>query len=60
MKVLSDSDPANYVAAINVAGAFAYKVEPQRCRKIADAVADETTARAETIIAELNAGDLAT
>jgi len=58
VKILPDSDPDNYVAAINVLGAFIHKVEQQRDKKIACEVGDGFIARAREIIVRLSAGDM--
>jgi hypothetical protein len=55
-KVLSDSNPKNDVAAINVIEAFINKIEAQHGKKIPEEVANELIAKAQDIIEVLSGG----
>ncbi|MFC1933485.1 PKD domain-containing protein, partial [Chloroflexota bacterium] len=56
MKILSDSNQKNDVAAINALEAFINKIEAQRGKKIVEDVANELIAKAQEIIVLLSGG----
>jgi len=56
LKVLSDSNQKNDVAAINALGAFINKIEAQRGKKIPEEFAIDLIERAQDIITALSGG----